>query len=132
MGSAKSNESPRDDARLLVERQPSDGLRVPILGLGSWARQAKQMGGSHEQRDQRAGIAFLLIYPLGFVWPSGWVWHGGEGAYYLQMLRDVYAVLGIFLIAAAKNPGGASALSTALQKNSDEVDGPRYRHLSAI
>ena len=51
-----------------------------------------------------SGIAFLLIYPLGFVWPSGWVWHGGEGSYYLQMLCGVYAVLGIFLIAAAKNP----------------------------
>ena len=33
-----------------------------------------------------AGIAFLLIYPLGLVWPSGWVWHGGEGSYYLQMI----------------------------------------------
>jgi uncharacterized protein DUF6632 len=51
-----------------------------------------------------AGIAFLLIYPLGLVWPSGWVWHGGEGSYYLQMISGVYAVLGIFLIAAARNP----------------------------
>ena len=50
-----------------------------------------------------AEIAFLLIYPLGLVWPSGWVWHGGEGSYYLQMISGVYAVLGIFLIAAAKN-----------------------------
>jgi len=51
-----------------------------------------------------SGIAFLLIYPLCLVWPSGWVWHGGEGSYYLQMMRGVYAVLGIFLIAAARNP----------------------------
>ena len=51
-----------------------------------------------------SGIAFLLIYPLGLVWPSGWVWHGGEGSYYLQMISGVYAVLGIFLIAAARNP----------------------------
>jgi hypothetical protein len=46
----------------------------------------------------------LLIYPLGLVWPSGWVWHGGEGNYYLQMISGVYLVLGIFLIVAARNP----------------------------
>ena len=32
------------------------------------------------------GAIFFLIYPLGLVWPSGWVWHGGEGKYYLQTL----------------------------------------------
>jgi Family of unknown function (DUF6632) len=51
-----------------------------------------------------SGMAFLLIYPLCLVWPSGWVWHGGEGSYYLQMMRGVYVVLGIFLIAAARTP----------------------------
>ena len=50
------------------------------------------------------GVVFLLIYPLGLVWPAGWVWHGGEGIYYLQMICGIYAVLGIFLIAAARNP----------------------------
>ena len=30
------------------------------------------------------GVAFLLIYPLGMIWPSGWVWHGGAGGYYLD------------------------------------------------
>jgi len=50
------------------------------------------------------GAVFLLVYPLGMVWPSGWVWHGGEGMYYLQMIAGVYAVLGIYLIIAAKNP----------------------------
>src|SRR5689334_18005874 len=50
------------------------------------------------------GVIFFLIYPLGMVWPSGWVWHGGEGKYYLQMICGVYAVLGAFLIAAARNP----------------------------
>jgi len=50
------------------------------------------------------GIAFMLVYPLGLVWPSGWVWHGGEGSYYLQMICGFYVVLGIFLIAAARNP----------------------------
>ena len=50
------------------------------------------------------GAIFFLIYPLGLVWPSGWVWHGGEGKYYLQMICGFYAVLGGFLIAAAWNP----------------------------
>src|SRR5271170_7546196 len=50
------------------------------------------------------GVIFLLVYPLGFIWPSGWVWHGGMGTYYLQMIAGIYAVLGVFLIVAAKNP----------------------------
>ena len=50
------------------------------------------------------GIVFFLVYPLGLVWPSGWQWHGGEGRYYLQMICGIYAVLGVFLILAARNP----------------------------
>ena len=50
------------------------------------------------------GVIFMLVYPIGLVWPSGWVWHGGEGQYYLQMIAGVYAVLGLYLIAAARNP----------------------------
>ena len=50
------------------------------------------------------GVIFLLVYPLGLVWPSGWVWHGGEGKYYLQMICGIYAVLGVSLINAARNP----------------------------
>jgi hypothetical protein len=50
------------------------------------------------------GVIFLFVYPLGFIWPSGWVWCGGMGAYYLQMIAGIYAVLGVFLIIAAKNP----------------------------
>jgi len=50
------------------------------------------------------GTIFFFIYPIGMLWPSGWVWHGGEGAYYLQMICGVYAVLGAYLIAAARNP----------------------------
>ena len=50
------------------------------------------------------GVIFLLVYPLSMVWPSGWVWHGGGGVYYFQMIVGVYAVLGIFLIMAASNP----------------------------
>ena len=50
------------------------------------------------------GVIFLLVYPISIVWPSGWVWHGGEGVYYFQMIVGIYAVLGVFLIIAAKNP----------------------------
>ena len=50
------------------------------------------------------GVVFMLVYPLSMVWPSGWQWHGGEGAYYFQMIVGVYAVLGVYLILAAKNP----------------------------
>ena len=50
------------------------------------------------------GVIFLLIYPLGLIWPAGWIWHGGEGSYYLQMICGIYAVLGLYLINAAKNP----------------------------
>lgn len=50
------------------------------------------------------GVIFFLVYPRGLVWPAGWVWHGGEGLYYLQMICGIYAVLGVFLIAASRNP----------------------------
>jgi Family of unknown function (DUF6632) len=50
------------------------------------------------------GATFLLIYPLALIWPSGWQWHGGEGKYYFQMICGIYAVLGVYLIAAARNP----------------------------
>ena len=56
------------------------------------------------------GAIFFLIYPLGLVWPSGWQWHGGEGKYYLQMICGVYAVLGAFLIAAAREPSAHRSL----------------------
>lgn len=50
------------------------------------------------------GIIFLFVYPLGMIWPSGWVWCGGSGKYYLQMISGIYAVLGLYLIAAARSP----------------------------
>ena len=52
------------------------------------------------------GVAFLLIYPLAIVWPSGWAWHQGapfSNDYYM-MIVGVYAVLGVFLILAARDP----------------------------
>ena len=51
------------------------------------------------------GVIFCSVYPLGLIWPAGWVWHGGHGQYYLQMICGIYAVLGVFLIAAARAPG---------------------------
>jgi hypothetical protein len=56
------------------------------------------------------GVIFLLVYPLGWLWPAGWVWHGGMGGYYLQMIAGIYAVLGIFLILAAKDPSSHRSL----------------------
>lgn len=56
------------------------------------------------------GVIFLFVYPLGMIWPSGWVWHGGEGVYYLQMIAGIYAVLGVFLIIAANNPAANRSL----------------------
>ena len=56
------------------------------------------------------GVVFLLVYPISIVWPSGWVWHGGEGMYYFQMIVGIYAVLGVFLIIAAKDPARHSSL----------------------
>jgi hypothetical protein len=50
------------------------------------------------------GVIFFTIYPLGLIWPSGWQWHGGHGQYYLEMICGIYAVLGVYLIAAARNP----------------------------
>jgi hypothetical protein len=56
------------------------------------------------------GVIFLFVYPLGIIWPAGWVWHGGMGGYYLQMIAGIYAVLGIFLILAANNPAANRSL----------------------
>lgn len=50
------------------------------------------------------GAIFFTIYPLSLIWPSGWQWHGGQGQYYFQMICGIYAVLGAYLIAAARNP----------------------------
>ena len=50
------------------------------------------------------GAIFFTIYPLSLIWPSGWQWHSGHGQYYLQMICGIYAVLGVYLIAAARNP----------------------------
>lgn len=49
------------------------------------------------------GIAFLLIYPLMEIWPSGWSWQPGQYEY-KQMMAGIYATLGVFLLWAAQKP----------------------------
>jgi sterol desaturase/sphingolipid hydroxylase (fatty acid hydroxylase superfamily) len=49
------------------------------------------------------GIAFLLLYPLIEIWPSGWGWQPGHSKSE-QMIVGVYAILGIFLLLAAREP----------------------------
>ena len=52
------------------------------------------------------GTAFLLVYPLATVWPSGWAWHHGAPyeSQYFMMIVGVYATLGVFLLLAARDP----------------------------
>ena len=52
------------------------------------------------------GAAFLLIYPLAIMWPSGWAWHAGAPyeSQYFMMIVGVYFTLGVFLLNAARNP----------------------------
>ena len=50
------------------------------------------------------GIGCLGLMPLSKIWPGGFLWHGGEGQYYFQMIAAIYAVLGVMLIWASRNP----------------------------
>jgi hypothetical protein len=56
-----------------------------------------------------AGVVCLSVYPLVVLWPSGWDW-GQEGRHYLHMILVVYAVLGVFLILAARDPASHRSL----------------------
>ncbi len=56
-----------------------------------------------------SGILCLSAYPLVLVWPSGWAW-GEAGMHYLHMMLSIYAVLGVFLILAARNPSAHRSL----------------------
>src|ERR1035437_9652677 len=57
------------------------------------------------------GLIFLFaVYPLMmFLWPSGWRWQPNQPEYE-QMIRGVYATLGIFLLLAARNPSANRSL----------------------
>lgn len=50
-----------------------------------------------------AGLACLALYPLMVFWPSGWAWHVGHSNY-PPMIVGIYAVLGVFLLLAARDP----------------------------
>lgn len=51
------------------------------------------------------GIIFIVgIWPLTVVWPSGWAWHTAGRSEYLEMILGIYAVLGVFLLLALRNP----------------------------
>jgi ABC-type multidrug transport system permease subunit len=56
------------------------------------------------------GLTFIFgIYPLGIVWPSGWVWGHGH-SHYLMMIIAIYATLGVFLLLASRNPEASKSL----------------------
>ena len=56
------------------------------------------------------GAIFVAgIYPLMFIWPSGWAWHTGHSDYPI-MIVGIYATLGVFLIIAARDPLGHRSL----------------------
>lgn len=51
------------------------------------------------------GLTFTFgIWPLGIVWPSGWIWHDSGRSEYLEMILGLYATLGVFLMLAARDP----------------------------
>jgi len=49
------------------------------------------------------GVAFLLVYPLMWLWPSGWAWEPRQHEYEL-MIVGIYATLGVFLLRASRDP----------------------------
>ena len=55
------------------------------------------------------GIAFLLVYPLIVVWPSGWAWQPSQHEYE-QMIVGIYATLGVFLLRASRQPAAHLSL----------------------
>jgi len=55
------------------------------------------------------GCAFLLVYPLMIVWPSGWMWQPHQHEYE-QMMVGIYATLGVFLIRASRRPSANLSL----------------------
>ena len=50
-----------------------------------------------------AVIAIFGFYPLTVFWQSGWAWSSGRSEY-LEMIIALYAVLGVFLLVAAREP----------------------------
>jgi hypothetical protein len=50
-----------------------------------------------------SGVLCLGVWPLMVVWPSGWSWHP-HGSHSEYMIIVVYAVLGVFLLRAMRDP----------------------------
>jgi hypothetical protein len=55
------------------------------------------------------GVAFLLVYPLMWLWPSGWAWQPSQHEYE-QMIVGIYATLGVFLLRASRDPAAHLSL----------------------
>ncbi len=55
------------------------------------------------------GVAFLLFYPLMYLWPSGFQWTPRQSEYE-QMIAAVYATLGVFLLLASRRPEAHASL----------------------
>jgi hypothetical protein len=56
------------------------------------------------------GLIFLVgLLPLTIVWPAGFMWEPRQSEYE-QMIIGVYAVLGIFLIIASRDPAANRSL----------------------
>lgn len=50
------------------------------------------------------GIIFVLgVFSLMWLWPEGWGWEPRQ-AEYEQMILGIYAVLGVFLLRASRDP----------------------------
>ena len=72
---------------------------------------------SSNNRDQALRIALLVVgliflvglFPLTILWPSGFMWEPRQSDYE-QMIVGVYAVLGIFLILASRDPAKHGSL----------------------
>ena len=54
-------------------------------------------------------ICIFGFYPLTVLWPSGWAWGHGH-SHYLMMIVGVYAMLGVFLIIASRDPAAHKSL----------------------
>ena len=48
-------------------------------------------------------VAFMGLYGLILIWPAGWAWGHGH-SHHEMMIVGVYAILGVFLIRAARDP----------------------------
>ena len=56
------------------------------------------------------GLIFLVgLLPLTMIWPAGFMWEPRQSEYE-QMIIGVYAVLGIFLIIASRDPAANRSL----------------------